>query len=224
MLGNRLRLEHLDRTAARAAIVRPIDAYNGLAPEDRRVEIEPKLVEAILDQVAVATPGYPLGGDSGGQIEAPYLQLVMQRLWDDEERRDQRRLTLDALERLGGAEQIVEDHLEDALAPLTPREKDGAARMFNHLVTPSGTKIAHRVADLRAYAALPQTTSSTCSNGSRASASSDRSRTDLMARADATRSSTTSSPQPSSTGATATKRSASSTGPGATQTGAAAVR
>jgi WD40 repeat protein len=157
LLANRLRLEHLDRTAARSAILGPLDAYNGLAPDDQRIEIEPELVQAVLDQVAVATTDLPLGVGSGEQVEAPYLQLVMQRLWDDGERRDLRRLTLDALERLGGAERIVEDHLEDALAPLTPGEEDGAARMFDHLVTPSGTKIAHRVSDLRTYAALPET-------------------------------------------------------------------
>ena len=80
----------------------------------------------------------------------------MQRLWDDEERLGLHYLTLEALDRLGGAQRIVEDHLQDALAPLTPAEKDGTARMFDHLVTPSGTKIAHRVSDLRSYAALPE--------------------------------------------------------------------
>jgi WD40 repeat protein len=164
MLGNRLRLEHLDRTAARAAIVGPLDAYNRLAPGDRRVEIEPKLVDAVLDQVAVGVPDYRVLGrgraaESSGseQIEAPYLQLVMQRLWDDEQSRgDPGLLSVEALGQLGGAQRIVEDHLQNALAALTSNEKDGAARMFDHLVTPSGTKIAHRISDLHAYAALPE--------------------------------------------------------------------
>ena len=34
------------------------------------------------------------------------------------------------------------------MAVLTPEQKDVAARIFNHLVTPSGTKIAHEVSDL----------------------------------------------------------------------------
>ena len=53
MLGNRLRLEHLDRTAARQAILGPIGAYNGLARDCQPMEIEPDLVEGVLDQVAV---------------------------------------------------------------------------------------------------------------------------------------------------------------------------
>ena len=47
------------------------------------------------------------------------------------------------LHELGGAERIVEEHLERALAGLDDEQRDLAARLFNHLVTPSGTKIAH---------------------------------------------------------------------------------
>ena len=52
------------------------------------------------------------------------------------------------IDRLGGAQHIVEEHLEGAMAKLTAEQKDVAARIFNHLVTPSGTKIAHEVPDL----------------------------------------------------------------------------
>ena len=42
-----------------------------------------------------------------------------------------------------GREQIVRAHLERALEPLTDAEQDLVATAFNHLVTPSGAKIAH---------------------------------------------------------------------------------
>ena len=51
VLGNYLRLEHLDPPAARAAIVQPIAEYNRRVAEEDAVEIEPGLVEAVLDQV-----------------------------------------------------------------------------------------------------------------------------------------------------------------------------
>src|SRR5262249_56593744 len=51
VLGNYLRLEHLDPRAARTAIVEPIRAYNGLVEEDEAVAIEPGLVDAVLEQV-----------------------------------------------------------------------------------------------------------------------------------------------------------------------------
>lgn len=45
-------------------------------------------------------------------------------------------------------------HLDDALETLGAQEQAAAARLFHYLVTPSGTKIAHRRADLAAYAGL----------------------------------------------------------------------
>jgi WD40 repeat protein len=159
VLGNYLRLEHLDRQAARAAIVEPISQYNRLVAEAEIVEIEPELVDAVLGQVAAgkvsvgpAGRGVVEGGDGVMRIEAPYLQLVMQRLWDEEHAAGSATLRLETLGRLGGADQIVSDHVDDALAKLTPAERDIAARLFDHLVTPSGTKIAHEVGDLAKYA------------------------------------------------------------------------
>ena len=51
LFANYLRLDHLDRTRGRAAIVGPIERYNELV-RTRTVEVEPALVEAVLDQVA----------------------------------------------------------------------------------------------------------------------------------------------------------------------------
>src|SRR5262249_54878828 len=60
------------------------------------------------------------------------------------------------LERLGGPRQIVEQHLERALSALTPEQTALAALVFNHLVTPSGSKIAHATSDLAGYVAAPE--------------------------------------------------------------------
>ena len=45
-------------------------------------------------------------------------------------------------------------HLDEAVGELTAEEQDVAADVFNHLVTPSGTKIAHGVDDLAEYAGV----------------------------------------------------------------------
>ncbi len=159
VLGNYLRLEHLDPPAARAAIVQPIAEYNRRVAEENAVEIEPGLVEAVLDQVVAgkvgigqAGRGAVEGGNGVVRIETPYLQLVMQRLWDEERKNGSKRLRTGTLRDLGGAEQIVRTHVDDALIGLTSGEKDVAASLFDHLVTPSGTKIAHQVGDLAKYA------------------------------------------------------------------------
>ena len=44
------------------------------------------------------------------------------------------------------------DHLERAIAALSPAQRAIAARLFDHLVTPSGTKIAHEASDLAEFA------------------------------------------------------------------------
>jgi WD40 repeat protein len=162
LFGNSLRLDLLERSAARAAILGPLQRYNELVPAGDRVEAEPELVEAVLDEVSAGRVDLGLSGRGGvgeedsNRIEAPYLQLVLERLWEVETSRGSNRLRLETLLELGGAAHIVEDHLERAMAELSPEEKDAAAAMYNHLVTPSGTKIAHRAGDLAGYASIDE--------------------------------------------------------------------
>jgi WD40 repeat protein len=164
LFANSLRLDRLDRNAAKRAILGPLERYNELVSPDESVEAEPQLVEEILDAVAAGRIQLGASGRGGadeagperGAIEAPYLQLVLERLWEVETERGSRRLHLETLRELGGAAQIVEDHLERAMAGLSQSERDAAAAMYNHLVTPSGTKIAHRASDLAGYAAVPE--------------------------------------------------------------------
>ena len=127
LLSNYLRLDHLDRRAAREAIVRPLERYNGLVSEEERTTAEPELVEAVLD-----------GSGSEGHIEAPYLQLVMQRLWDEELREGSRRLRMATLQRLGGPREIVLG---------TPRRRPGDTRRRpgsrRRAVQPTGHAVGH---------------------------------------------------------------------------------
>jgi WD40 repeat protein len=163
LFANTLRLDRLDRQAAEAAIVGPIREYNRLRPPEERMEIEPELVDVVLREVAAGRVDLGLAGRGGvedeaadGRIEAPYLQLVLERLWNIETSRRSRRLRLDTLRELGGAAQVVQDHLERAMSELSSNEKDAAAAMYDHLVTPSGAKIAHHAGDLAGYAAVDE--------------------------------------------------------------------
>jgi WD40 repeat protein len=153
LFANTLRLDRLDRHAARAAIVRPVERFAAITGEE--VTVEPELVERVLDEVSAGQIESALGGlgavddhDLAATIEAPYLQLVMQRVWEEDRGVGSSTLRVATLESLGGARHIVEEHLDGAMAQLTPDQKDVAARLFSHLVTPSGTKIAHDVSDL----------------------------------------------------------------------------
>jgi WD40 repeat protein len=163
LLSNRLRLENLDRAAGEAAIRGPLQRFNELVPAERRVDVDTALVGAVLDEVAAGRVelgavgrGVVAAPTDDDRIEAPYLQLVMSRLWEVEADRGSRLLRRQTLAELGGATRIVEDHLEHAMADLSPRQKDAAAAMYNFLVTPSGSKIAHRTRDLAGYAEIEE--------------------------------------------------------------------
>jgi WD40 repeat protein/Tfp pilus assembly protein PilE len=165
LFDNILRVEHLDRKAARVAIEKPIEKYNrSRADVEPKFRIEPELVEEVLDQVEA---GRVILGESGrgvvdlkqeqSHIETPYLQLVMARLWNEEAMAGSQVLRLQTLQRLGGADRVVQTHLDKAMQSLSQSDQETAAGVFNHLVTPSGTKIAHTVSDLSQYAGLKET-------------------------------------------------------------------
>jgi ketosteroid isomerase-like protein len=111
-----------------------------------------RMVRAVSDDTLGRLSNAPHPGDE--RVETPYLQLVMTRLWNEEQRAGSRVMHVETLKRLGGAEKIVGTHLDAAMSSLTPSESEVAARIFNHLVTPSRTKIAHSIADLANYAGV----------------------------------------------------------------------
>ena len=151
LFSNYLRLDRLDREAGRAAIVGPLEHYNELLHDEDRVSIEPGLVETLLTEVAAGRI-QASGWTDSERVEAPFLQLVLQRLWQVEHERRSQVLRESTLADLGGARRIVETHLERAMSALSPEQRNVAAEMFGHLVTPSGSKIAHGASDLAAFA------------------------------------------------------------------------
>ncbi|MDZ7290817.1 MAG: ATP-binding protein [candidate division KSB1 bacterium] len=159
------RLDHLDRRAAREAIEKPLEYYNDhYAGPGKEVVIDKSMVSTIIDQVST---GKVIIGELGrgritaqkhaaAQIETPYLQLVMMRLWEEEMKAGSRTFRRNTLNELGEAEGIVRTHLDVAMKGLKPNEQDIAASIFNYLVTPSGTKIALTADDLFEFTGLPQ--------------------------------------------------------------------
>jgi WD40 repeat protein len=159
VFSNYLQLDYLDRDAARETIVKPIEHFNQLHAQEQPIEIEPQLVEAVLDQVrtgeglvgeSAKAPVEPGNGARARreEIETPYLQLVMSNLWSHEREHGSRVLRLATLQQLGGAREIIRAHLDGALAALGEAEYDTALDLFHYLVTPSGTKIAFAASDL----------------------------------------------------------------------------
>jgi WD40 repeat protein len=139
LFSNLLRLDRLDRAAGRAAILGPLARYSELAGET--FAAEDALVEAVLDEVWT---------DAG--VETPYLQLVLERLWERERETGSRQLRLSTLREIGGARAVVREHVQGALERLPLAEQEAAARVVRQLVTPSGRKVSHEPSDLAEYA------------------------------------------------------------------------
>ncbi|MGZ8846347.1 MAG: nSTAND1 domain-containing NTPase [Pyrinomonadaceae bacterium] len=163
LFDNYLRIEHLNHNAGREAIEKPIDQYNRLNSANEPVLIETQLVDAVLNQVKIGQVLWSVGGQGAvgsqaetSQIETPYLQLVMTRLWEEEIAQRSSVLRLETLSRLGGASNIVRTHLDKTISALSAAEQETATQVFRYLVTPSGAKIALTAADLANYTDLPE--------------------------------------------------------------------
>ncbi|MFL6211258.1 MAG: hypothetical protein ACJ74W_20580 [Pyrinomonadaceae bacterium] len=166
LFDNYLRIGYLNHEAGQSAIEKPIEQYNKARPTNQsQIEIEDGLVAAVLTQVRagekyIGEAGRGVVSEPTGphaqawEIETPYLQLVMTRLWDEEMRAGSHVLRLATLNALGGARRIVQTHLDNAMSALSGSERAMGASVFNYLVTPSGTKIAQTVPDLTEYANL----------------------------------------------------------------------
>jgi WD40 repeat protein len=158
--GNYLGIEYLDRAAARAAICRPIDLYNAQPGVVQPVEIEDSLVERVLDEARDTSPirghdtpdAQDIPGTAPesavGRVATPLLQLVMDKIWAQERAEGSHVLRLATLEKMEGVDSIVDTHLRTALSRLTEEQRQTALDIFDHLVTPSGGKIAESVPQL----------------------------------------------------------------------------
>ena len=156
-----MHLGYLTREAAHAAITRPVDGvYNAGRPPEEHVVFGDGLVDEVLRQVPHGNDPFRLARSdrasaSGAaanddEIEAPFLQLVMTRLWErevDENHFHELRLET-FVDSLGGATTIVRRHLEQALKTLSDVELEIATGVFRELVTTSGTKLALSARDL----------------------------------------------------------------------------
>ena len=160
---NYLHLDFLDERAGHDAIVQPVHALNeSLASAAPHFEVEPALVDAVLEQVrrgrvSIGEDGGAAVGAAGRiGVETAYLQLVMRRLWDEEIGAGSQRLRLETLRRLGGADTIVHGHLDDVMAKLPEEQRDAAAAAFRFLVTSGGRKIALSSQELREFSDVPE--------------------------------------------------------------------
>ena len=165
LLRDTLELQRMTPTGAKDAIEKPLKKFSEISGENNVYSIEPALVDEICRQVLA---GNVLMGDSSGigakndprkegRIETAYLQLVLTKLWDAEHRLNSSVLRLQTLQKLGGADRIVRNHVNTVMNQLaSERDRDIAWNMLSYLVTPSRSKIAQTTADLVSFAERPE--------------------------------------------------------------------
>ncbi len=177
IMGNLLRLDHLDRDSAEEAILGPLATYNKELAQDPPVKIEAALFNDLLEDLRTGRVTLDLAGQGQVQtndeasdgaedvrIETPFLQMVLTRLWDDERkagsnvlRRSTYQSLADEKTNTSSATMIVRTHLDEVMKnELADKESQKiAAKLFHQLVTPGGMKIAHTSADLIFFAKQP---------------------------------------------------------------------
>ena len=158
ILQNCIRIDHLDRAAAKNAIELPLLKW-AEARREKPMPIEPQLTEMILSELDARR--WPGGGEITEsatrsqsvvrRIATPYLQIVMTRLWNDA-RVKRTGMSVAQMNALGGTAAIVKNHVDGVMESLNASERRLCARLFDRLATPSGKKIACFESDLRVWA------------------------------------------------------------------------
>jgi|ERR1041385_359854 energy-coupling factor transporter ATP-binding protein EcfA2 len=146
-LVHRIRLETLSLKAARDAIVCPVVVYGA--------SIEPALADAVIDQVRRASPseydGLEAFSVTDGTIEPAYLQLVMQKIWEEEARAGSSSLRLSTLQHVGGVKRVIAEYICCAMRGRDSREREIAASLFGYMVTPTGLEVGRPLTNLATY-------------------------------------------------------------------------
>ncbi len=144
ILADPMRLDYIDRAAAEQAIREPLRVYREQHGEaSGPVSIEDELVAELLARARrTANPQH---------YETPYLQLVLERLWNEERRQGSSVLRVETYERLNRWEGIATSHVQHTLeTALTEDDRALCAALFDRMVTPSGMKITLAAEDLAA--------------------------------------------------------------------------
>ncbi len=142
LFQNYFRLEKLEKEKARDVVRLPVEKLG--------FQYEASLLEKLLDDIAGRDIEIPSGdyltsldNNEPSNVEPAYLQIVCSQLWEEEKTNPNRHLREEAYDRKGGARGFVESYFSGVMNRFSRKEKDIASLVFNHLVTPRGTKIAY---------------------------------------------------------------------------------
>jgi hypothetical protein len=152
LLRNRIALRHLTVEGAREAIEKPVAEYNKDVPAGAQVQLDSgaDLAGKIIAQIGRKPDDAQ--EESALEVPAPYLQLVLTRLWHREIELKSRVLRAKTLAELGGGERIYEEYFRETLnRELDWLQRRVAITLFQYLITSTGRKITTSDQELCLY-------------------------------------------------------------------------
>ncbi|VFN04781.1 MAG: hypothetical protein BECKG1743D_GA0114223_108762 [Candidatus Kentron sp. G] len=140
---NYYRLEKLDREGAEQAIENPV---KNLGFRYEHLLVRELLRDLVLrERNRLGDSAIPL---AQSRVEAPYLQIVCQQLWEIGQLDPAKVLRLADYRAHGGAGKLLENYVSGRLSRLSLPQRRLASGAFDHLVTREGTKTARTVENL----------------------------------------------------------------------------
>ena len=157
LFDNYLRMQHLSRDGAVAAIEGPLRQFNTDHPNGSGVSWDDNLASRVIESILSNQTTLERGLQPDDRVQAPYLQMVMSSLWQREMDSGSNHIHSETLKNLGGARDIYEGHLSNTLSKeLSEQERRAAPVLFRWLVTGSGRKQNLTVSELAESTGLPE--------------------------------------------------------------------
>jgi hypothetical protein len=174
IFNNMMLVEPLRVNAAEEAIIKPVSTYRKSAdPKFVVPAADSSLVKALVEgsreveiQRAAPSGGRGETGQTGRRdfVVAPFLQLALQSLWqEDVVRHHRHELRFETLLELAGIQarespnlavgKLAQNYVNDVLNEYSDEQKAICARVFEQMVLPSGSKVSVRSEDF--YNKLP---------------------------------------------------------------------
>jgi HEAT repeat protein len=147
IFDNIYRIEKLELAAARAAILKPIEAIC--------YHYQPALLEQLLADLGRRERNERLdlqhtdqAAQTEARVEPPHLQIICQQLWQHAHASASKEIGLDHYQQLGCAEGILSSYFNDKMGLLNRAQQRLASRAFDLLVSQHGAKMAYPLDEL----------------------------------------------------------------------------
>lgn len=139
------RIEKLNLTAARKAIIKPLESLS--------FGYQPELIETLLNDLGQRERQEPLNIHKMEEqttllVEPPHLQIVCQHLWITSKHTKNKQITQAHYQLLGKADGILQSYFKRQMHTLSREQLRIASKAFEYLVSQHGAKMSYPLDEL----------------------------------------------------------------------------